>query len=55
MACRSVKKQGMTPIDNWDRHEKNFFLDSHINWRNINRCGTLFKVSSDIYYMIKIK
>ena len=31
MDCRTIKKQGVTPIDNWDRYEKNFFLDSHRN------------------------
>lgn len=55
MACRSIKKQGVTSIDTWDRYEKNFFLDSHRNWRNINRCRTLLKLSSDMHYMIKIK
>lgn len=54
MDCRTIKKQGVTPIDNWDRYEKNFFLDSHRNWRNINRCRALLKVSSDMHYMIKI-
>jgi len=55
MACNSIKKQGVTPIDCWDIEDKNFYCNPFKNWRSNNKVRTLIKVSSDMHCMIKIK
>lgn len=55
MACRSIKKQGVTPMDCWDNEYKEFYWNPFKNWRSNSKDRTLLKVSSDMHWMIKIK
>lgn len=44
MACRSIKKQGVTPIDTWDRY--GFLFDSSTLMSLIDRNDVMSRISS---------
>lgn len=44
MACRTIKKQGVTPIDNWNRY--GFLFDSSTLMSLIDKNDVMSRISS---------